>query len=59
MVFSLIALHDRDNGLCHQHDELLFLFGFYYWTPIGILVVVEVECGLLHDFAPAGSASSP
>ena len=59
MVFSRIAWHHCGDGLCHQRNELLLPFRFHDWARVGVLVVVEIECGLLHGSAPADSSPSP
>lgn len=59
MVVSLIALHNRDDGFCHQRDELLLPFRLHDRPRKGVLAVVEIEYDLLHGFAPVGSSPLP
>ena len=60
MVFSPMALQDRDDGLRHQRDELSFAFGFQHQARTVVLVVAEFECNLLYRYVfPAGSTPSP
>jgi len=60
MIFSPVVLHDDDNDLSHQRDELLFAFGFQSQGRTVVLVAVEFECDLLRrDVPPAGWSSPP